>query len=74
MHAGDAAGVKDKCLVDSTFVLAVVYDISMKSDFIRLNIDYIFFDLPSKYGGPYPPGQYGVPGGYQTPTTPTGQV
>ncbi|RXN28143.1 leukocyte receptor cluster member 8 [Labeo rohita] len=27
-----------------------------------------------QYGGPYPPGQYGVPGGYQTPTTPTGQA
>uniref|UniRef100_A0A673HE08 Leukocyte receptor cluster member 8 homolog n=1 Tax=Sinocyclocheilus rhinocerous TaxID=307959 RepID=A0A673HE08_9TELE len=32
-----------------------------------------YYPMPP-YGGPYPPGQYGVPGGYQTPATPTGQA
>ncbi|XP_016321837.1 leukocyte receptor cluster member 8 homolog [Sinocyclocheilus anshuiensis] len=32
-----------------------------------------YYPMPP-YGGPYPPGQYGVQGGYQTPTTPTGQA
>ncbi|XP_067259413.1 leukocyte receptor cluster member 8 homolog isoform X1 [Chanodichthys erythropterus] len=32
-----------------------------------------YYPMPP-YGGSYPPGQYGVPGGYQTPTTPTGQT
>ncbi|XP_052002342.1 leukocyte receptor cluster member 8 homolog isoform X1 [Xyrauchen texanus] len=31
-----------------------------------------YYPMPP-YGGAYPPGQYGVPGAYQTPTTPTGQ-
>lgn len=30
-----------------------------------------YYPMPP-YGGAYPPGQYGVPGTYQTPTTPTG--
>ncbi|XP_039535312.1 leukocyte receptor cluster member 8 homolog [Pimephales promelas] len=32
-----------------------------------------YYPMPP-YGGSYPSGQYGVPGGYQTPTTPTGQT
>ncbi|XP_016413323.1 leukocyte receptor cluster member 8 homolog isoform X2 [Sinocyclocheilus rhinocerous] len=32
-----------------------------------------YYPMPP-YGGPYPPGQYGVQGGYQTPTKPTGQA
>ncbi|XP_051574597.1 leukocyte receptor cluster member 8 homolog isoform X2 [Myxocyprinus asiaticus] len=31
-----------------------------------------YYPMPP-YGGAYPPGQYGVPGAYQTPTTHTGQ-
>ncbi|XP_053481575.1 leukocyte receptor cluster member 8 homolog [Ictalurus furcatus] len=31
-----------------------------------------YYPVPP-YGGPYPPGQYGVPGAYQQPTTPTAQ-
>ncbi|XP_016086077.1 leukocyte receptor cluster member 8 homolog isoform X1 [Sinocyclocheilus grahami] len=32
-----------------------------------------YYPMPP-YGGPYPPGRYGLPGGYQTPATPTGQA
>ncbi|XP_051999305.1 leukocyte receptor cluster member 8 homolog [Xyrauchen texanus] len=34
---------------------------------------YNYYYPISPYGGAYPPGQYGVPGAYQTPKTPTGQ-
>ncbi|MCI4374704.1 hypothetical protein PGIGA_G00008970 [Pangasianodon gigas] len=34
--------------------------------------NYYYHPVPP-YGGPYPPGQYGVPGAYQQPTTPTAQ-
>ncbi|XP_018591214.2 leukocyte receptor cluster member 8 homolog [Scleropages formosus] len=34
---------------------------------------YNYYYSMSPYGGGYPQGQYGVPGAYQTPTTPTGQ-